>query len=114
MVEHESVITNGCRFSDAISYDLVQLRAPEITLKEEWKEAILAVYEGKVSIPTAFRKAFAFRSFPFCLITRVHGGNHAVVLFLLRCVCVYVYVYVYVCVLTTGTAVRIETPSGMR
>ena len=74
MAERGSGSSNVSSFSDAISYGLVQLRAPEIALKEEQKKAILAVYEGKdvfVSLPTGLGRAFAFRSSPLCLITRV-------------------------------------------
>ena len=45
MAERESAKIS--RFCDAISYGLVQLRAPEFALKIEQKKAILAVYEGK-------------------------------------------------------------------
>ena len=68
MAERGSGSSNVSSFSDAISYGLVQLRAPEIALKEEQKKAILAVYEGKdvfVSLPTGFGKSICFQILPF-------------------------------------------------
>ena len=81
MAERGSSSSNVSSFSDAISYGLVQLGAPEIALKEEQKKAILAVYEGKdvfVSLPTGFGKSICFQILPF-VFDHKGGGNHAVV-----------------------------------
>ena len=61
------------RFCDAISYGLVQLRAPEFALKDEQKKAILAVYKGKdvfVSLPTGFGKSICFQILSFVFAGR--------------------------------------------
>ena len=63
----ERISPNVSRFCDAISYGLVQLRAPESALKDE-KKALLAVYEGKdifVSILTGFWKTICFQILHF-------------------------------------------------
>ena len=66
MAESESAKCS--RFCNAISFCLVQQRAPEFSIRDEQKKAIMAVYEGKdvfVSLPTGFRKSVYFQILPF-------------------------------------------------
>ena len=70
-------------FCDAISYGLVWLRAPEFTLRDEQKKAIMAVYEGKghlVSLPTV-GKGIYLQILPLCLITKVVVVSPLIALF---------------------------------
>ena len=65
MAEGENA--NFSRFCKAISYSLVRLRAPEFTLKDEQKKALLAVYEGRGRLcePTSFGRSIYFQILPF-------------------------------------------------
>ena len=55
-------------FLEAITYALSELGTPELSLKEEQKLAIHAVYSGSdvfVWLPTGFGKSVCFQTLPF-------------------------------------------------
>ena len=62
----------SCSFKEAQSYALVQLGMPLLSLKEEQKQAIHAIYSGSdvfVWLPTEFRKSVCSRHCLLCLIS---------------------------------------------
>ena len=55
-------------FEEAQSYALVQLGMPQLSLKEEQKQAIHALYSGSdvfVWLPTEFGESVCFQTLPF-------------------------------------------------
>ena len=57
-------------FSSALSYALERLGTPNLTLKEEQRKTIEAVYQGNsvfVWLPTGFGKSICFQAFPFMI-----------------------------------------------
>ena len=59
---------SGCEFSAAVCYALSQLRTPHLSLKEQQRRSIRAIFDGKdvfVCLPTGFGKSLCFQTLPF-------------------------------------------------
>ena len=69
-------------FSNAISYALAQLPLSHISLKNEQRLAIRAVYEGQdvfVCLPTGYGKSLCYQTIPFVMGFKNDCNNTAVV-----------------------------------
>ena len=57
-------------FSSALSYALERLGMPNLTLKEEQRKSLEAVYQGSsvlVWLPTGFNKSICYQALPFMI-----------------------------------------------
>ena len=57
-------------FDEALSYSLSQLGLPHLSLKEEQRLAVKAVYEGRdvfVWLPTGYGKSLCYQTLPFVM-----------------------------------------------
>ena len=57
-------------FADALSYSLNQLGLPHLSLKEEQRLAVKAIYEGRdvfVWLPTGYGKSLCYQTIPFVI-----------------------------------------------
>ncbi len=69
-------------FSSALTFSLGQLKLPGLSLKEEQRAAIKAVYEGKdvfVSLPTGYGKSLCYQTLPFVLSYKQARTSSAVI-----------------------------------
>ena len=72
-----------CIFSDALAYTLVQLSPSDVSVKDEQRSAIRAVYEGRdvfVCLPTgSYGKSLCYQTLPFVMDFKNNRNECAVV-----------------------------------
>ena len=64
--------SGGSSFSEALSYALRRLKMTLITVKEEQRSSMRAVYEGSdvfvwLAIPTGYGKSLCYQALPFLM-----------------------------------------------
>ena len=70
MVCSVSKSSGGSSFSEALSYALQRLEMTQITVKEEQRSCMRAVYEGSnvfVWLPTGYGKSLCYQVLPFLM-----------------------------------------------
>ena len=70
-------------FSSALSYALELLGTPNLTLKEEQRKSLEAVYQGNsvfIWLPTVFGKSICYQALPFMIeYKKGQRGAHSVI-----------------------------------